>query len=380
MICHRDLHTTLIHSKQSVAGKQLLLPFKCDDNGASAVVATMSPSSSSHANAEAIISAVDLLSSSNNVRTWLSLHHPKQLATLDLFELELRRGRLSMPASSAVVGSTFSCVQNGRISDQQGMEADRRLITSRTVELLKVLIGQTKWRTGAQLLILLRGLGEELHSAGGFRDPAIGNVVRRIMRCVREEVVTISATSIPLSADDDGDVGPRRRRGLLATKTAPTPKSTTAITDSSGRTSLANMLWAHPQHIVPLKKSMSNITTGAGGSIGAGAGSNASENRRIRSESAGSSSSSSILDHRGRSAGGSQQDCHMSLGTSLPPSFHVNRSDLRQAVMEAIQEVQSELEDVHTVINDQATSHIHADEVILIYGRSKTVELVSCAC
>lgn len=35
----------------------------------------------------------------------------------------------------------------------------------------------------------------------------------------------------------------------------------------------------------------------------------------------------------------------------------------------------SDLEDIHRNINDQATSHIHAGEIVLTYGKSKTVEL-----
>lgn len=36
----------------------------------------------------------------------------------------------------------------------------------------------------------------------------------------------------------------------------------------------------------------------------------------------------------------------------------------------------SELEDLHKNINEQATQHIHAGEIILTYALSKTVELV----
>eukprot|EP00956_Cyclotella_meneghiniana_P014484 scaffold21659_cov75-Cyclotella_meneghiniana.AAC.1 len=64
-------------------------------------------------------------------------------------------------------------------------------------------------------------------------------------------------------------------------------------------------------------------------------------------------------------------------GSSMyyPPHFYSRRDDLRQSVMEAIQEMMSELEDLHKNINDQATQHIHAGEIILTYALSKTVEL-----
>ena len=61
----------------------------------------------------------------------------------------------------------------------------------------------------------------------------------------------------------------------------------------------------------------------------------------------------------------------------FPPSFYVSRPYFRSTVMEAIGEIISDLEDLHKNINDQATAHIHAGEVVLTYGRSKTVESVS---
>ena len=60
-----------------------------------------------------------------------------------------------------------------------------------------------------------------------------------------------------------------------------------------------------------------------------------------------------------------------------PPHYHARRDDLRPNVMEAIQEMMSELEDLHKNINEQALQHIHNGEIILTYAFSRTVELVS---
>ena len=60
----------------------------------------------------------------------------------------------------------------------------------------------------------------------------------------------------------------------------------------------------------------------------------------------------------------------------MPSSYYAERPELKQAVMEAISEINHDLEDMHKNIDEQATKHIHADEVILTYGRSKTVEMV----
>jgi translation initiation factor eIF-2B subunit beta len=192
---------------------------------------------------------------------------------------------------------------------------DRRAITARTVEILKTMIGSTRWRTPAQLVALLRGLGKELHSAGGFREPAIGNVVRRIIAAVREEVMNGTNPD-----DQDGTVTSSKSR-------------------SKNDRSLESMLWALPQHVKPSRGIMIQQP----------------QQRTQRSESI-----SEYVE-----------------ASDLPPPFFQNRPDLKQSVMEAITEITSDLEDLHKNINDQATNHIHSGEIILTYGRSKTVELVS---
>ena len=198
---------------------------------------------------------------------------------------------------------------------ERQLRVDRRALARRTVEIMKTMIGSTRWRTPAQLVALLRGLGRELHSAGGFREPAIGNVVRRIIAAVREEVM--NGTS---SDDQDGASGSSKPR-------------------SKNERSLESMLWSLPQQVKPSRGILFQQP----------------KQRTQRSESMG------------------EEFIEMS---DLPPPFFQNRPDLKQSVMEAITEIISDLEDLHKNINDQATSHIHAGEIILTYGRSKTVELV----
>lgn len=91
------------------------------------------------------------------VRNWLASHHPKQLALLDKFEIELRLGRLATTSDGNVLA-----VGTGAAST-----SDRLLVTLKTVQLMKTMIGSTRWRNAAQLLALLRGLGRELHEVGG---------------------------------------------------------------------------------------------------------------------------------------------------------------------------------------------------------------------
>jgi translation initiation factor eIF-2B subunit beta len=227
---------------------------------------------------------------STKVRTWLQLNHRKSLALLDKFLMELRLGRLTRQATE---GNVLHA-------------ADRRVAVHKTVELLRHMIGSTRWKSAAQLLHLLRGLGRELHAAGGFREPAIGNVVRRTMAAVREEALR--------EAQEEG-----------------------GSESSPGRLSLQSMLWALPQqHVRTTSRSFHNVG-----------------------------------DHQRQESFASEAD----LQTEYPPSYYSSRPNLKQAVMEAITEIFTDLEDLHKNINEQATNHIHAGEVILTCGRSKTVEL-----
>lgn len=221
------------------------------------------------------VDTTKMMTGPSKVREWLSApHHSKQLALLDQFEMELRLGRLATTSK------------------------DRRAITVRTVELLKFMIGGTRWRTPAELLQLLRGLGRELQMAGGFREPAIGNVVRRILAAVREEVNTT----------EDANA-----------------KRTTSH-------SLESMLWALPQHVKPTRTRPTHQRSESFGDI------------------------PEVME--------------------LPPQFYQPRPDLKQSVMEAIQEISSDLEDLHKNISEQATNHIHSGEVVLTYGSSRTVKTV----
>ena len=119
-----------------------------------------------------------------------------------------------------------------------------------------------------------------------------------------------------------------------------------------GGLSLATMLWAHPQHVT-----MKHHARGQSGDY----------SDRLRSDSFGSDSGA---------LGAAMAECDPAVA-AYPPHYYARRDDLRQSVMEAIQEMMSELEDLHKNINDQAVQHIHAGEIILTYALSKTVELVS---
>jgi len=211
-------------------------------------------------------------------------------------------------------------------------------------------------------MALLRGLGRELHAAGGFREPAIGNVVRRIMCAVRDEVMS-GEGNVDSSLEEDKS----EKQGAMGSidELSESMAHSLSISFKGGRReiigapqsklSLASMLWAHPQHLTTKPTRHSTASTILDSESGS--------RRTLRSDSLASI--------------GSESAAETVAGENLPypPIFYFNRSDLRQSIMEAIQEIMSDLEDIHRNINDQATSHIHAGEIVLTYGKSKTVEL-----
>ena len=192
-------------------------------------------------------------------------------------------------------------------------------------QLLKAMIGGTRWKTPMELINVLQELGRELHSAGGFREPAIGNVVRRIIAAVREEVAN--------GGWENGDSGNSIENELTNPRTKQHDRS------------LERMLWALPQHVKPTRGTLSYRR------------STAPQNQRLDTS-------------------GNGTEVESSFPLDSPPLIHQNRQDFKQSVMEAIEEITSDLEDLHKNINDHATNHIHAGEVVLAYGQSRTIKMV----
>jgi translation initiation factor eIF-2B subunit beta len=200
----------------------------------------------------------------------------------------------------------------------------------------------------------------------------IGNIVRRIMAAVREE--TEAAYGEELKKIDGG------KNYYIS-----------AATTTTGRLSLESMLWALPQHV--RNKSSSTIGGGGGGtrtnfssssttttSTGTVGGKvlhhlpDADRATYERQESV-----LTTISNPGTTTGvGATDDTEQEHNAPIelfPVHYYTNRPDLKQVVLEGIQEIITDLEDLHKNINEQATNHIHTGEVILTIGQSKTIEL-----
>ena len=301
--------------------------------------------------------------------------------------MELRLGRLSTSSAfSARNHVSSSAIDNTQTKNYGGISGqDRRRVTFVTVELLQSVVGQTKWKTAAELMALLRGLGRELHAAGGFREPAIGNIVRRVMGAVRDEVAAADALELAnekkVKASNNGNedekeevsYGTRGEGGdmerideelaqTFASSFALSPNGATPAAQGgmTRNPSLASMLYAHPQHY---KTKPSKATSTGTQSNYDEPSSNAT---KLRSDSISSANSTDTNDRLSQSSFYHQ---------SLPQTFHIDRPHIfRSSISEAISEIKIELEDLHKNIDDQASYHIHTGEVILTYARSKTIE------
>jgi translation initiation factor eIF-2B subunit beta len=169
------------------------------------------------------------------------------------------------------------------------------------------------------------------------------------MYAVRDE-----ADRGPTIMNEDGDGG---------TTTMGAPSST-----HRRESFLSSMLWSHPQQPANMRQHKRQESSGGGGGGSGGGSGDHGDLRRMRSDSfAGGGGAMEGVDNYYSS----------SSATCYPPHYQVKRDDLRPSVMEAIQEMMSELEDLHKNINEQALQHIHNGEIILTYALSRTVELVS---
>lgn len=277
----------------------------------------------------------------NEVRDWLARNsYNKQIALLDKFLIELRRGRLLVKGPTTTKSTSTN---DGTTKTASLNQSSSLLIAHRTVNLLRHMIGSTNWKSGAELLCMLRGLGQELQcNVRGL--VAVGNIVRRVMADIREE--------IEASQHEETNV-----------------KKTTAVGGGGGRLSLDSMLWTLPQHV---------RTSSSRGGHGVSLGSTTKKLLHHVDKATYDRQDSTVLNATATSFNSAEesndQQC-TDFFEAFPPHYYTHRPDLKQAVMEGIEEILSDLENLHKNINEQATNHIQSGDIILTVGQSKTIEL-----
>ena len=189
-----------------------------------------------------------------------------------------------------------------------------------TAEFFRNLVGTVRWENTAQLIGTVKRIGRLLVETQP-RELAIGNITRRVLHIIREEC---------FKAAGDGGVGG------------------------------------------------GGVGEGAGGGVGAESSSSAAA--ASSAAAVGSLGTPELKRSRSVSADVGALLQSPSLQTILEPGPAAHSLALRpikeiaRALLDGINELMEELENLLVPIAEQALEHIHANEVILTYGRSRTVE------
>lgn len=351
------------HLPVNVAGIKPLAP--------SSATATATPLHTSESDGVRLELASSLSSSDmESTKRWLMRHgHGKQLHLMGSFLHELRVARMIpilQPSQSQQQPQTAQQQQQQQHpSDQQSSTSASALVENananandprwalvhKTVNFLRHMIGSTSWKTAAEVLCLLRCLGRELQIATGPKEPAPGNMVRRIMAAIREEAVREAHEA------NIGLVLSNPTKSILPT-TTPVPKPVPVpvpVDSSDGRISLQSMLWTLPQtHPLPASVSSSSPAPTPTPMFA----------HQLQHSASTTSSQHSFA----------MEEHHPQQGQEYPLSYYASRPNLKPAVMEAIQEIMTDFHDLHRNINEQAMNHIHAGEIILTCGNNVIVE------
>ncbi|CAB1110838.1 unnamed protein product [Ectocarpus sp. CCAP 1310/34] len=192
-----------------------------------------------------------------------------------------------------------------------------------TVELYRNLVGSCKWGTAGQLMDAVREVGRELVAAKPS-ELAVGNMVRRVLYIIRDEYESA------LSAGDGSGSGQAATSASLSSPSA-------SRGGGGGGHGKANSRGGSTARGV--------ATGGAGGAAGTGEGGGLGP---------------SLTGMLGGQFGATD------FGRSCP--------DLRQNVVASVSELMTELRDMRGVIKEHAKDTIHANEVILTFGNSATVD------
>ncbi|KAG9441598.1 hypothetical protein H6P81_017452 [Aristolochia fimbriata] len=228
-----------------------------------------------------------------------------------------------MPDTQALVNEFITKLKKRKI---EGSHATAR----HTADLLRSVISQHRvphTNQAASLIEAVKSVGEELIAANPV-ELAVGNIVRRILRIIREEDLSLSTTGIAdpnlcIGSDDEDEVG-GREQGMSFSASAVAAASRNTLRAPSLQTLLGE---------IPDSATRGHNSSSGGESEGKSKSDKSSKSRKLKHD-----------------------------------------------VIEAINELIVDIDTCHEQIAEQAVEHIHQNEVILTLGRSRTVmEFLSAA-
>jgi translation initiation factor eIF-2B subunit beta len=264
------------------------------------------------------------------LRLWLRENgHRRNIVLLDTFLHELR-----LQAATTIASNTHQqeLIEGGVTTGKSRFFGGKRY---KILNLIRHLIGSTSWKTAAEILCVLRAIGSEIVSTSGTfqHDPSIENIIRRVMATIREEAIREDQDAVAADITDS------------------------SVTSSSGgRLSLQSMLWVLPQ------QQKSNHPLRGSSRYGSNVG-------------VGKRNSSTVSQRQESLASEEEMKSFSQQSFFYPSSYYTVRPNFKVTIMEAVQEILTDLEDMYQNINDQVTNYIHAGEIILTCGNSRTIEL-----
>jgi len=228
-----------------------------------------------------------------------------------------------------------------------------------TTEILRVVLGMTKLQTAEHMLAAVRVVGKEL-SRSAASELAVGNIARRVLHIIREEYSNKLRGS---NGEGDGTSGDSSHAASDANTKEKKPRSGSLV---------EAMLASTSGNDIGFGNDMGDSSSSSGGRDGSG-------NRGFAEGTGGT-----------RNGGADRHGMHQpSLGSVLgawetateytndEQSGHFAKyfPDMRQCVIGAVNELNDEIDNIFGPICEQAQEHIHAEQCILAYGWSQSVEL-----
>ncbi|TXT13005.1 hypothetical protein VHUM_01406 [Vanrija humicola] len=243
----------------------------------------------------------------------------------------------------------------------------RQIVGSRnvalaTAALVQNIVRSVKYTTIDELLSIIRDVGRRLVEANP-KELAAGNIVRRIMRLIREEYRAAAAARLsqPPSIPGTPYAGPG------------TPGFVTPPTQYFSITTASSSVPSTP--VITRQASLSNFV--------------AMRHSRVQLERSGAERQGAVLDfsastnslfatplgHRGSRSGTLvDADEWEAQQAREGAEFARQAGKLKPVLIQAIDEVIGEVETTHEDVARGAKEHIHSSEVILTLGHSRTVE------
>jgi translation initiation factor eIF-2B subunit beta len=251
-----------------------------------------------------------------------------------------------------------------------------------TVELIRSIIGQCKFTSTFNMMNAVRIIGRTLMTSAPS-EMTIGNIVRRVLFMIREEyssqIRILEASQINLqnnlTSPTGQSISPVVENAFQMTKVRRI-RTDSEVSASSNQSNESIEININEKNIPILNLAIPNLEI-----------SDSLKSLKVssptkRSDSYSSFSAADLIDPTlqqslGRVLSQGSLDLKSTKLSNQTDSSEYSKSFplMRQNVIAAINELNDEMDNVYGPICEQATEHIHADEVILTYGNSLTVEL-----